>query len=137
MSVAKWTTPGSPTSIAGTSLNSLANNSNSSIMLYDNSTSLDLYARVVVELGSITPLSGGNILLRYVGRNSGSAEDITDSLDIYIAYLTTTTSAKRVIFQMVRLYPFSDGFVITNNSGVTLAATGNTVSVSSYNEQVL
>lgn len=137
MSTAKWTTPGASTNIAGSLLNSLGNGSTSAVMSYNNSINLDLYARVVVELGSITPSTGGNILLKYVGINSGNAEDITDSLDIYIAYLTTNTSTKRAIFQMVRLYPFSDGFVITNNSGASLAAAGNAVYVIPYNEQVV
>lgn len=136
MSTATWIL-GSETSIGGATLDSLANGATSSIMNYDNTTNLYLYARVVVELGSITPASGGNILLRYIGKRAGNAEDITDSLDLYISYLTTTTSAKRVVFQMVRLYPFADGLAITNNSGVSFAASGNSVYITPYSEQVI
>jgi hypothetical protein len=135
MSTARWVV-GSETSIGGSALDSLGNGNTSSIMNYDNTTDLYLYARIVVELGSITPVTGGNILLRYVGKRSGNSEDITDSNDLYITYLSPNTGSKRAIFQMVRIYPFSDGFVITNNSGVSLAATGNSVYITPYSEQV-
>lgn len=139
MSVAKWNTPSAESSnIAGTALNSLGNGSVSARMGYDNSAALNLYARVVVELGSITPTTGGTITLRYLGRRvtGGVDEDSTASLEGYVATLSSGASAKRAIFEMVRLYPFNDGFVILNGSGVAFAASGNAVYVQPYNEQV-
>lgn len=135
MAVAKWSTPATGTSIAGTALNSLANNATSAVMTFDNSTARNLYARVVIVLGSITPTTGGSITLRYVGHDSG-AEDVTGTLESYTLALTTTTSAKKSIIEMVRLYPFSDGFVLVNNSGATLNASGNSITVIPYGEDI-
>jgi hypothetical protein len=136
MAVVKWTTPGSETNVAGSALNSLANGSNSARMAYDNSTARELYARVTVELGSITPSAGGSITLRYLGRRGSTDEDITTGLESYTMPLASGASAKRVIFQMVRLYPYDGGFVVTNNSGVTLNSTGNSVNVQPFGEDV-
>lgn len=135
MAVAKWSTPAAGTSIASTALNSLANGSTSAVMTYDNSTARNLYARVVIALGSITPTTGGSITLRYVGHDSG-AEDVTGTLESYVLALTTTTSAKKSIIEMVRLYPFSDGFVLVNNAGVALNASGNSITVIPYGEDI-
>lgn len=136
MAVAKWAAPRAASSVAGTALNSLANGSTTARMAYDNGTNRDLYARVTVDLGSITPSTGGSITLRYLSRYSGADEDIVTSLESYTALLTTTTGAKKVIFGMVRLYPFDGGFVLRNDSGVTLNASGNTINVEGYNEDV-
>jgi hypothetical protein len=137
MSTAKWATPGTEVSIAGTALDSLANGSTSARMAHDNSTNLDLYARVTVELGSITPATGGSITLRYLGRRSTNDENIVTSLESYQALLSSGASAKRAIFEMVRLYPFAAGFVLTNNSGVALAASSNAINVQPYNESIV
>lgn len=136
MATAKWSATVTATNIAGTALNSLANGSTSSVMTYDNSTNRNLYARLTLDLGSFTPATGASVTLRYVGRYSGTAEDITSGLETYTLPLTTTTSAKKVIFEMVRLYPFSDGFVIVNNSGTAFAASGNTLNLEAFSEDV-
>lgn len=136
MSTAKWATPGTEVSIAGTALNSLANGSTSARMAYDNSSNLDLYARVTVELGSITPGTGGSITLRFLGQRGGNDENIVNSLESYTALLASGASAKRAIFEMVRLYPFVGGFVLYNNSGVALAASSNVIYVQPYNESI-
>ena len=135
MAVAKWSSLGSETALTVT-INSLANGSTSTRMGYDNSTTRDFYARVTVELGSITPSTGGSITLRYLGRRSGADEDITTNLESYTMALASGAGAKRVIFQMVRLYPYDGGFVITNNAGVALAGSGNNVYVQPFNEDV-
>jgi hypothetical protein len=106
-------------------------------MAYDNSTSRDLYARVTVELGSITPSAGGSITLRYLGRRSTTDEDITTGLESYTMPLSSGASVKRVIFQMVRIYPYDGGFVVTNNAGVALAASGNSVFVQPFGEDIV
>lgn len=137
MSVAKWSSPGSEVEIAGNALNSLASSSNSARMAYDNSTNRSLYARVTVELGSITPANGGSITLRYLGRRSGSDETITTGLESYTLPTGSTAGTKRLIFELVRLYPFDGGFIITNGTGVTLAASGNAVYVQPFGEEVV
>lgn len=139
MSTAKWATPGSATSLTLSSVNSLANGSSSGLMTYDNSTALDLYASVAVSLGSLTPTSGGSITLRVYSAQGATAPDDIGALgggDAYAVPLTTTTGAKVAIVPMVRLYPESMRFQITNNAGVALAAASNAISVRPFNESV-
>lgn len=142
MATAKWATPSSQGSnIASTTLDSLANGSTSSFVTHDNSSNLDLYANVQIDLGSITPTTGGSITLR-VFSTAGSgptAPDATGSVgggDAYTVPLTTSASAKVAVIPMIRLYPFSMRLCVTNNSGVSLAASGNSIKVQPYNESV-
>ena len=136
MAVAKWAAPSTRSSnFASTTLNSLANGSESSTVTYDNSTTRDLYGTVTIKLGSITPSTGGSITLR-VTLNDGT--DTADKIggDLYVVPLTTTTGAKIANIPMVRLYPFSLRFSIINNSGVAFASSGNEIYVTDYNEDV-
>lgn len=136
MAVAKWATPSTRSSnFAGTSLNSLANGSESAVVTYDNSTNRDLYGAVTLKLGSITPSTGGSVTLR-VTFNDGT--DTADRVggDTYAQPLSTGASAKVVVFPMVRLYPFSMRFSLTNNAGVTLAGSANELYVRPWNEDV-
>lgn len=137
MATAKWGTPATESSnLAGTLLNSLANGSATTRIAFDNSTNKNLYTKVTVVLGSITPGTGGSITLRSLHRRSTNDEDITTSLESYTMLLSTGASAKRVIIPMVRIYPFDMGFLVTNNAGVSLAATGNEFYCQDYNEDV-
>jgi hypothetical protein len=136
MAVAKWATPSARSSnFAGTTLNSLANGSESAVVTYDNSTNRDLYGLVTIKLGSITPSSGGTITLR-VTLNDGT--DTADKIggDVYSILLTSGASAKVAVFNMVRLYPYSMRMSVLNNSGVAFAASGNELYVRPWNEDV-
>ena len=136
MAVAKWATPSARSSnFAGTTLNSLANGSESAVVTYDNSTNRDLYSVVTIKLGSITPSTGGSITLR-VTLNDGT--DTADRIggDLYSIPLTSGASAKVAVVNMVRLYPFSMRFSVVNNAGVSLAASGNELYVTPWNEDV-
>ena len=136
MAIAKWAAPATRSSnFAGTTLNSLANGSESSVVTYDNSSARDLYGAVTIKLGSITPSSGGSITLR-VTMSDGT--DVSDRIggDLYVVPLNSGASAKVVIIPMVRLYPFSLRFSIINNSGVAFAASGNEIYVTDFNEDV-
>ena len=136
MAIAKWAAPATRSSnFAGTTLNSLANGSESSVVTYDNSSTRDLYGAVTIKLGSITPSTGGSITLR-VTMNDGT--DTSDRIggDLYVVPLTSGASAKVVIIPMVRLYPFSLRFSVINNSGVAFASSGNEIYVTDFNEDV-
>jgi len=142
MAVAKWATPASRGSnIAGIAINQLASGSETipaNAIPYDNGSSRDLYATVTVKLASLTPTAGGSITLRVY---SGDGTDVPDigggSFDSYVAALTVSTSAKIVIFPMVRLYPSSNmRFTVVNNAGVSTPASGNELYVRPYNEEV-
>ncbi|MFN7510403.1 MAG: hypothetical protein ACK5TS_12030 [Betaproteobacteria bacterium] len=136
MAIAKWAAPSARSSnIAGTTLNSLANGSESTVVTYDNSTALDLYSVVTIKLGSITPATGGSITLR-VTLSDGT--DTADRIggDLYVVPLTSGAGAKVAVINMVRLYPFSMRLSVVNNAGVTLAASGNELYVRPWNEDI-
>lgn len=136
MAVAKWATPSARSSnFAGTTLNSLANAGESSVVTYDNSANRDLYGLVTIKLGSITPAPGGSVAVR-VTLNDGT--DTADRVggDLYVVPLTSGASAKVAVINMVRLYPYSMRFSLVNNAGVALAASGNELYVRPWNEDV-
>jgi hypothetical protein len=136
MAVAKWSSVSSRSSnLAGTSLNSLANGSESSRVTYDNSTNRNLYGFVTIKLGSITPATGGSITLRVTASDGTDLGDAVGG-DQYAMPLTSGASAKIVNIPMVRLYPFSLRFSIVNNAGVAFASSGNEIYVTDFNEDV-
>ena len=136
MAIAKWATPSTRSSnFASTTLNSLANAGESNVVTYDNSTNRDLYGIITVKLGSITPSTGGSITVR-VTINDGT--DTADRIggDIYVIPLTSGTSAKVAVLNMIRLYPVSMRISVINNSGVTFNASGNEIYIRPWNEDV-
>lgn len=136
MATAKWTALGTRSSnFAGTTLNSITNNTESTTVTYNNSTNRDLYGAVTIKLGSITPSTGGSLTLR-ITINDGT--DTSDRIggDLYVIPLLSGTGAKVNIIPMVRLYPASLRFSIINNAGVTLNASGNEIYVTPFNEDV-
>src|SRR3954462_4793559 len=101
MSTAKWATPSAAGSnIASTTLDSLANGSTSAFVTHDNSSNLDLYGSILINLGSLTPGTGGSITLRVFSAQSADVPDATGSIgggDTYTQMLTTSTGAKVVV----------------------------------------
>lgn len=136
MATAKWATPSTRSSnFAGTTLNSLANAGESTVVTYDNSTNRDLYGTITIKLGSITPATGGSITVR-VTLNDGT--DTSDKIggDQYVVPLTSGASAKIAIVNMARLYPYSMRISVINNAGVAFAASGNELYIRPWNEDV-
>jgi hypothetical protein len=140
MAIAKWNVPGTVSSnLASTTLNSLANGSTSAFVTYDNSANIDLYAAVRLTLGSFTPTTGGSVTLRVYAVVDGTTPDDIGSVgggETYTVPLTVSASAKNVTIPMIRLYPYSMRLQITNNAGATFAASGHTLTVQPYNENV-
>jgi hypothetical protein len=136
MAIAKWNTPSARSAnFAGTTLNSLANGSESTQVDYDNSSDLDLYGAITLLLGSLTPSSGGSVTVR-VNASDGTSTPDRAGGDTYTVRPTSGASAKVVIFPMVRLYPFGMKISVTNNLGVSLNASNNALHVTPYNEEV-
>jgi hypothetical protein len=136
MAVAKWSTPSTRSSnLAGTTLNSVANGSESARVTYDNSTTRDLYGFVTIKLGSITPATGGSVTLRVTASDGTDLGDAVGG-DLYTMPLATGASAKIVNVPLVRLYPYSLRLSVVNNAGVALAASGNEIYVMAFNEDV-
>jgi len=137
MAVAKWTIPQTRSSnLASTTLNALANGSESARVTYDNSSTRDLYGFVTIKLGSISPAAGGSLTLRVTATDGTDLGDAAVGGDLYTVALTSGASAKIVSIPMIRLYPFSLRLSIVNNSGVALAASGNEIYVTDFNEDV-
>jgi hypothetical protein len=137
MAVAKWATPQTRSSnLASTTLNALANGSESARVTYDNSSTRDLYGFVTIKLGSINPAAGGSLTLRVTATDGTDLGDAAVGGDLYTVALTSGASAKIVSIPMIRLYPFSLRLSIVNNSGVALAASGNEIYVTDFNEDV-
>lgn len=139
MSTAKWSAPGTASAnLAGTALDSLASGSTSAFLaVYDNTTNLDLYAGLLINLGSITPAAGGSLQVRVFASVNGQAPDNTASVgggDAYNVPLLTASGAKQVTLPLVRLYPGKIYIAITNASGVALASSGNTVVLVPFDE---
>jgi hypothetical protein len=137
MSIAKWAAPSTRSSnFAGTTLNSLANAGESTVVTYDNSTNRDLYGTITIKLGSITPSAGGSITVR-ITLNDGT--DTADRIggDLYTIPLTSGASAKVAVFNMIRLYPYSMRISVVNNAGVSLAASGNELYIRPWNEDIV
>jgi hypothetical protein len=137
MAVAKWSTPGGRFGGAYFQLNSLANGSESAFINYNNDTLRDLYATVTVKLGSLNALAGGSISLRvYASDGIDTPDRGAGSFDTYTEGLTTGTSAKVVVFRMVRLYPFFCFITVVNNAGNSTPASGNEIYITPFNEDV-
>jgi len=140
MAIAKWNTPSSASAnFAGSTLNGLTNGSTSAFVTYDNSTNLDLYAAVLINLGSFTSVAPASITLRAYAVAGGGTPDDVGSVgggETYTVPITTGASAKVIVIPMIRLYPFSMRFQITNNGGATFNATGNSLILQPFNEAV-
>ena len=136
MAIAKWSAPSTRSAnFAGTTLNTLANAGESTVVTYDNSTNRDLYGTITIKLGSITPATGGSITLR-ITLNDGT--DTADRIggDLYVIPLTSGASAKIAVVNMARLYPYSMRISVINNAGVAFAASGNELYIRPWNEDV-
>lgn len=137
MATAKWATPSARSSnILSTVANSLATGSESSTVTYDNSTNKNLYGLITIKLGSIDPSAGGSITLRVQLNDGTDTADGKFGGDLYTTLVNDASSAKVIMINMVRLYPFSMRFSIINNLGVTTASSGNELYVTPWNEDV-
>lgn len=139
MAKATWSAPSAASSnLAGTALNGLATGATSAFLtLYDNSTALDLYAGLLLNLGSITPAAGGSITVSVFASVNGVAPDNAASVgggDTYVIPLAAGASTKVAALPMIRLYPGKIYIAITNNAGVALATSGNTLVLVPYDE---
>lgn len=147
MSVAGWNPPRTISGdliagMAGTSVNSLAIGGVSGFMTYDNSAFLDPYAFILYQLASYTSAAPNTLILRsFPTAGAPGSEVIPDNTagigggEAVSDYVTVGASAKVGIFK-VRLYPCLMKFVLINNSGGILAASGNTIKVQGYKENV-
>lgn len=129
----KYTSPTLGSNIASTVLNSLVDGSTSSGVDYDNSSAKDEFCDVEIVLGSFTPGSTGTLTLVVVSSADGTNFEDSAGGERYTLSVASGTSAKRIVFHRIRLYPFKCRFHVVNSSGGTLASSGNTIKVAPYN----
>lgn len=137
MGIVRWAPPEARSSnIAGTALNALGANAESPFIPYDNSLNRNLYAAVTVRLGSINPGAGGSITLSvYAGDGTDTPDRLGSAIESYSSQLTSNSSSKVAIFQMVRLSPFLCYFTVSVNVGT--AALNNQFYVRPYNNELI
>lgn len=140
MATAKWATPGTRSAdLSGSVLNvagGIANGAETGTMTYDNSTAKDLYGTVTIKLASLTPVGGASLTLRVQYNDGTDTPTAKFGGDLYTSLVENTTGAKTVMFNMVRLYPYSMRFSVINNTGTTIPSTGNNFYVRPWNEDV-
>ena len=136
MAAIAWTTPTTRSSnILSTVADSLANGSESATITVDNSTEKKPYCLVTLQLGSITPSTGGSVTLR-VTFSDGTATGDKVGGEVYVIPLTSGASAKTNILRF-GVPPLSLRFSIVNNSGVSLAASGNALYYRLFSEETV
>lgn len=139
MSTAKWSPPSaiSGNLAASGQFDGLANGTTSNtLIVYDNTTGLDLYLNLALQLISITSTAGASVTLTNLAGQGNLVPDNTAGVgggDKYTQPLTVGASAKVTIWPMVRLYPGKNYLALTNNSGATLG-TGNSLTVQYFDE---
>lgn len=110
--------------------------------IWDNTTLLYPEADIVILLGSITSVAGGYIYLGFQwspdnsnypdpqyasGQAAGNVPSV--GTPIFTQGLVTGASAKKLFFPRVTLRPGKAKILLVNQSGVALAATGNSVTM--------
>lgn len=141
MATSKWKAAESESSnIAGTALNSLATATASGILAdIANGTGKDLNVRFWIVLGSAA-FTGGTIQVRLVPKRSSTytTRDASTFMGESASVpIPTGTAAKDLSTDAMRLNgPFTFGVEIVNNSGVTLASSGNEVYYQVWDEEV-
>ena len=143
-SIGKWTLSGvGNTTVLSTGLNSLATNTMSAASsTYDNSSNLDLYVDVELLLASLSPTAGAYCALYVWGAPDGSNFPAQSDADLRLTSTqlfcsipigTTASTAQRVVIRNLLLSPIKYQFKLDNQTGVSLAASGNTVKILPYN----
>lgn len=126
------------TSLITTGLNSLADAAaTSASSAVDNTTNLNLYADFGLMLGSINPSGSPYLELRMLELNGDGStyDDSTISAMIGNIAVTTGSSAKVGTLKRVPITLGQFKIIVINRTGVTLAASANTLYYRTYSEQ--
>jgi hypothetical protein len=138
MATAKWGTPTNTATALTTELNSLSNGSTSTASsAYDNETNKHKFVNVEVCLASLTPTGSPSVAIHVLPTlDATNYADSGSDTSVIVLPLTTSTGAKRKIAVNIPVPPFSLKFALTNNSGVSLAASSNTVKYRFHSEDI-
>lgn len=141
----KWeAAPVSRGNVLTTELNALANGAYSAVGTeIDNSTNLDQWGAVEINLASLTPTTGAYLQLFVTQAPDGTNyEDPPSATNpgfhaaVALMSIPTGAATKRVISPWFRLPPARVKFVLLNGAGAALGATGNTVELFTSNDEV-
>lgn len=138
---AVWT---SRSTVLTTELNSLANAARSAVGTeIDNGTNLDQYGKVEIVLGSLASVAGGTLTLYMVTAPGGTNyEDGSATVDpgahtiVAVMGVNAATAAKRIMSPVFPMQPGKSKFILRQDLGVAFAATGNTVTLYTSNDEL-
>jgi hypothetical protein len=142
MTTQTWTSYAATQTYLTTELNALTDGSNKIGAAIDNTTDLALFMDVELYLASFTPVSPAFINLYLIPSVDGTNyEDGGDSVDPlqgvqkYTRGLSTTATAKLAVYPRIILPPGLFKLLLMNESGASLAASGNTLKYRTYSQQ--
>ena len=142
MALLKWSAPVAIASLLTTELNSLANATLSAVTAaQDNATNKNRWAdfELVVTYGT-NPSAGGHVALYATVSLDGTNYSDTqrDMMTCWLGAfpLRATTAAQRIVIKGVQLPPQLLKFFVDNQAGQAMAASGNTLKWSQYNEEI-
>lgn len=141
--IGKWNQARAVATVLTTELNAL-NNATMSVAsaAIANQTNLDLYADFVLHLAALSPAAGAFITVYALEALDDATfpapSDAALRLQIQqilfsIQLGQDVTTAQDIVVRNVLLPPHAFKLKLDNQSGVSLAATGNTLSISQYN----
>lgn len=143
--IGKWNTPSAISTVLTTELNSLSNNTMTAASSAINNTSnLDIYVDIEVVLAALSPSAGAFVaiyILEAVDSSNYPAQSDADlrltstQLLVSIPVGTTGSTAQRVVVRNVVIPPGLFKIKLDNQTGVSLAASANTVKFSAYDIQ--
>jgi len=130
--------------VTTTELNSLANAAYATGTVYDNTTLLDQYGACQVYLGSLNPAAGAYVALFLVqsvdGTNYEDAPVVTTNPGYHMQIATMsvldTTAAHYINSPVFRLPPGKFKIALLNGTGIALAATSNTITLYTTDDEV-
>lgn len=145
MALDKWSVLGTLNTYLSTELNSLASAANKLGAAIDNATNKNKLAIVELVLAfGVAPAAGKSVDLYAVfsadGANYSDGDDTVDpALSSFLAAfpVRAVTTAQRIVIPNIPLLaPASFKFLILNESGQAMAATGNTLKYATYNTEI-
>lgn len=127
-----------------TELNALANGAYSVAgTVFDNTTNLDEYAACHIHLDPLSPAAGAYVTLFLVQTLAATAENPPSATNpgyhasvASMSVDTTASAAKEIATPWFRIPPGKFTLVLLNGTGVALAATNNTVTLYTSDDQV-
>lgn len=132
-----WTAYGTETNALTTELNSLADGAESSLgSEIDNTTNRDQLMDLNIALASLNPTGAPYVVIKVHTSVDGTNYEDGDAAPSYHVAVSTGSGAKRASLRHIPLSPGKHKLALTNETNVSLAASGNTVKYRTYSPTV-